>query len=452
MARRFEEAGLPARALVGGDREREQVLRDFREGRLCALFTVDLLNEGVDIPEIDTVLFLRPTESATVFLQQLGRGLRLCDGKRYLTVLDFIATADRAFRFDLRYRALLGTTRSGLAQQVEAGFPVLPAGCAITLAPDAAQVVLDNLRHALSPRRDRLVAELRSLGADITLAGFLEHANLELPEVYNRRSFTELRREAGFPMPPAGPEEARLSLSIGRLLHVDDPFAIDRLVGALRQDAPQPLDPVVLTTLLDEAVVDPAAAARILWANPAIRHELVELLSLLRVGVAHVPIPLGHPRVPLSLHCRYRLEQVMAAFGAVKDGKLHRPREGVWFDPATGADVFFVTLQKAEKDYSPSTLYEDYALSRDRFHWQTQSATTPTSERGRRNLEHRERGITPLLFVRSQKRDERGDTVPYTFLGPLEIERWQGEKPISIVWRLLHPMPADVFESARVAG
>jgi hypothetical protein len=142
----------------------------------------------------------------------------------------------------------------------------------------------------------------------------------------------------------------------------------------------------------------------------------------------------------------------MAAFGAVKDGKLHRPREGVWFDPATGADVFFVTLQKAEKDYSPSTLYEDYALSRDRFHWQTQSATTPTSERGRRNLEHRERGITPLLFVRSQKRDERGDTVPYTFLGPLEIERWQGEKPISIVWRLLHPMPADVFESARVAG
>jgi superfamily II DNA or RNA helicase len=108
MARKFVAAGL-------------------RAGELQILFAVDLFNEGLDIPEIDTVLFLRPTESAIVFLQQLGRGLRLCRGKSCLTVLDFIGQAHRNFRFDLRYRALLGGTRDQLEQQINEGVS-LPAG------------------------------------------------------------------------------------------------------------------------------------------------------------------------------------------------------------------------------------------------------------------------------------------------------------------------------------
>ena len=452
MAAQFSSAGLPSQALVGGEPNRDGLMRDFREGRISVLFTVDLLNEGVDVPEIDTILLLRPTESATVFLQQLGRGLRLCEGKRCLTVLDFIATADRSFRFDLRYRALVGGTRAELVRQVEEGFPVLPAGCSIQLAPDAAGVVLENLKAALSPRRDRLVAELRSLGEGCSLRAFLAHTGLELGELCRGRCFTDLKREAGFPMPPAGPEEAKFGTGLGRLLHLDDPELLRELEEEVRQAVPTMLSPVAMVTLLEEAMTQPEEAKRIFRRNPAILEELGELFPLLAEGVGHLPVRLENPAVPLKIHCRYRLEQVMAAFGAVKSGALLRPREGVWFDTQTRSDIFFVTLQKSEKDYSPGTLYEDYAISAERFHWQTQRGTTQNSERGRRNLKHREEGITPLLFVRPRRKDDMGGTVPYSFLGPVELERWEGERPISIVWRLLHPMPADIFATAKVAA
>lgn len=459
MAARFEEyfapLGLRARALIGGDTDREQVLSELRDGRLQALFTVDLLNEGVDIPEIDTVLFLRPTESATVFLQQLGRGLRLAEGKRSLTVLDFIGTADREFRFDLRYRAIVGGSRAGLEEQVKQGFPVLPAGCSLTLDEDSARIVLENLKVTLSPRKDRLVRELRALGEGVTLPGFLEHTGLDLADLYSGRCFTELKRLAGFHLPEPGPDESTLGRALPRLLHVDDPALLDTALTAFREAAPSPVDPslrVLLVTLLGDAgVLDPASIDA-LWRHPALRAELVELLDHLRAQVGHVPVPLERPRVPLAVHCRYRLEQVMAAFHAVHNGALVRPREGVWFDPKTRSDLFFVTLQKSEKDYSPSTMYNDYAISPDRFHWETQAATTPRSERGQRNIEHRKLGITPLLFVRSSRKDERGETMPYLFLGPVEIERWSGEKPIQIEWRLRHPIPADAFSEMRVAG
>ena len=130
MARVFNEAGIPAASVTGGTHQNDRVeaLRALRDRRVNILFTADLFNEGLDLPSVDTVLFLRPTESATIFLQQLGRGLRLAPDKPVLTALDFVGHQRKEFRFDVRYRALTGTTRRGLAHQVEQGFPFLPSG------------------------------------------------------------------------------------------------------------------------------------------------------------------------------------------------------------------------------------------------------------------------------------------------------------------------------------
>lgn len=76
------------------------------------IFCVDMFNEGVDIVSLDMVMFLRPTESPTVFLQQLGRGLRICPGKQYLTVLDFIGNYEKAGRVTF----LLSGSKSQAAQ------------------------------------------------------------------------------------------------------------------------------------------------------------------------------------------------------------------------------------------------------------------------------------------------------------------------------------------------
>src|SRR5690606_16407403 len=168
---------------------------DLEEGRLNVLFTVDLFNEGVDIPSVDTVLFLRPTESATVFLQQLGRGVRLHEGQPCLTALDFIGDAHQNFRFDLRYRALLGGTAKQIREQIEEDFPFLPPGCAMRLDRVARETVLRNIAAITTDGVRWLSQELRELGPETTLAQFLDQTGTEPIELYDgaRRSFTWLK-------------------------------------------------------------------------------------------------------------------------------------------------------------------------------------------------------------------------------------------------------------------
>ena len=159
----------------------------------------------LDLPQVDTVLFLRPTQSSTVFLQQLGRGLRRARGKAVLTVLDFIGQHRREFRFDVRYRALTGGSRRALLDDIEHGFPFLPSGSQLVLDRVARTIVVENVRQQLRPGIRAVVADLRSRG-DLLLADFLRDSGRDLADVYaQRRSWTGLRREAGLPAPPAGP-------------------------------------------------------------------------------------------------------------------------------------------------------------------------------------------------------------------------------------------------------
>ncbi len=200
MAARFTAAGIAGRAVTAttSSTDRSAALAALRDGAVQVLFTVDLFNEGIDLPTVDTVLFLRPTESATVFLQQLGRGLRLAEGKACLTVLDFIGAQHRDFRFDLRYRALTGVTRRRLVREIQDGFPTLPAGCHVELDRVAAEVVLENVRRALDVRWPGLVAEARALPGS-TLIDFLTETGTELEDLYRGRDrgWLALQRAAG---------------------------------------------------------------------------------------------------------------------------------------------------------------------------------------------------------------------------------------------------------------
>jgi len=136
---------------------------------------VDLFNEGIDVPTVDTLLMLRPTMSGTLFQQQLGRGLRHHPGKRLCTVLDFVGQHRREFRFDTRYGALLGGTRRHVHKQVEADFPFLPSGCDFSLDPVARDIVLRSLKHAVPSGWTARVRELAQLANPaISLSDFLE--------------------------------------------------------------------------------------------------------------------------------------------------------------------------------------------------------------------------------------------------------------------------------------
>ena len=181
MARVFNEAGIPSLTVTSGpgSADRAIALTRLKDCEVNVIFTVDVFNEGVDNPAVDTILFLRPTESATVFLQQLGRGLRRAKDKPVLTAIDFVGHQRKEFRFDTRYRAITGATKTGLQRQVEHGFPFLPAGSQIVLDRQAQEIVLANIKSQLSTSWKQIVAELRSYG-DLPLAEFLHESGLEL--------------------------------------------------------------------------------------------------------------------------------------------------------------------------------------------------------------------------------------------------------------------------------
>jgi superfamily II DNA or RNA helicase/HKD family nuclease len=457
MAEAFERAGLPAVSVTRetSRADRDDALARLQDGTLRCIFSVDVFNEGVDLPAVDTVLFLRPTESSIVFLQQLGRGLRRHPGKRCLTVIDLVSEVDRRFRYDVRYRVLLGGERIGrasLRQQIADGFPMLPSGCSVELDRVSRDIVLDNVGQALAIDRRSLTSELRAMG-DVDLRTFLREAGLELEDLYRGgRTFTDLRRAADLPCEPAGPREDDLGRGIARLLHVDDRRRIDAWQAVARGGVIDDRLAWMLSTLLFGRDSGPALLGT-LRDHPALAAEMCAVLALLDERLDHAVWPFSvRPEVPLAVHARYRLQEVMAAFGDVRDGALYLPREGEHFDAPSACNLLFVTLEKDEADYSPTTMYRDYALGPARFHWQTQSGTRPTDKKGLRHVQHESQGVTPLLFVRERRKDDRGETVPYVFLGSVRVAGWSGERPMNIEWELHRPMPARVLRAAAIVA
>ena len=465
MAQVFNDAGVPALAVSGETTpaERAQALADLRDRRVNILFAADLFNEGLDLPDVDTVLFLRPTESATIFLQQLGRGLRRTRSKPVLTVLDFVGHHRKEFRFDAKLRALTGHTRRGLQREIERGFPFLPSGCQIVMDRQSQTLVLENIKAQIGNRWKQMVAELRSYG-DCDLGSFLEESGLELADVLRAgsHSWTRLRRDAGLATREGSVMEERLLKRVRAFAHVDDPVRADAYSRLLSDDGPayhelSPSEQLLARMLFFSLWPDGGQHAsyddglQALRRERATRDEVRSVVDLSFDHARHRPRDLAGSlaAVPLKVHARYQREEVLAALDyASLERKPNSFREGVLYVPELNVDAFFVTLTKSESDYSPTTLYRDYPVSPTQFHWESQSTTSIASKTGQRYLSG---ASTVLLFVRQHKSDPFG-TSPYLFAGPATYVEHRGDRPIAITWQLEHALPADFFTSATVAA
>ena len=176
----------------------------------------------------------------------------------------------------------------------------------------------------------------------------------------------------------------------------------------------------------------------------ATRAEISTVVDLSFEAARHVPHELGGPLagVPLRVHARYQREEILAALDFPRLPNSFR--EGVLYLPDLNVDAFFITLKKSEADYSPSTMYADYPISRELFHWESQSTTSVASKTGQRYITG---ASTVLLFARQEQKDEFG-TAPYLFLGPATYVSHTGDRPIAITWKLQTPMPSDFFNHA----
>ncbi|MCW2778053.1 MAG: type restriction protein res subunit, partial [Frankiales bacterium] len=429
MADRFRRAGIPALS-VDADTPSDQrceALQALRERRVNVLFAVDLFNEGLDLPDVDTLLLLRPTASSTVFLQQLGRGLRRTRDKAVLSVLDFIGQQRREFRFDRRYTALTGLTRHVLADQVSQGFPYLPPGCQVLLDQVTQDQVLTSLRARLRLTRRQRAADAATVGS-VELRSYLQVASADLPDVYKGGSWTGLLRAAGLPCLEPGPAEGPLLARVAALLHVDDQERVDaytRLVSSEHryEDLPprdQRYARMLFFTLWPDKGGFPSYddGLRHLRAHPAVCEELRQVFALGLERAAHVPVRLPG-EVTLATHARYRREELLAALDWASLERSARGNiTGVAWAEATQTDALMVNLRKSERAFSPTTMYRDYALTDRLFHWESQNATSTSSPAGQRYLHHEERGSSVLLFVRDTPTDELG-AAPFLLLGPV---------------------------------
>jgi hypothetical protein len=407
---------------------------------------------------------LRPTESPLLFLQQLGRGLRKAEGKTACTILDFVGHHRQEFRYDRRFRALLGGTRTDVMKHVEQGFPFLPAGCHMELDRVASERVLTSIRNAL-PRtiteRAKELAELAAYHDDVTLKQFLDATGLDLDDVYagTYASWSDLRTRAGLHTAPADEHEKVLRRACGRLLHVDDPERLGVWRRWLQQDTPpgvgiserqDRLLRMLLGQLLDQVPgreIGLHKGAAVLWAHPQIRRELVELFEVLEDQVSHLTPDLSVlPDVPLHIHARYTRIEIIAACGKGEGAKVMPWQSGVLYVEELRADLLAFTLDKTGDAFSPTTRYRDYAISRDLIHWESQSVTRADSDTGKRYQEHEERGSHVLLFARLNTHERA-----FHFLGPATYVRHESEQPMAITWKLHHRLPGDLYQSFAAA-
>jgi superfamily II DNA or RNA helicase len=460
MAKYFTSVGIPSVAVWGDspENERRAALADLAAGRVNVVFTVDLFNEGIDVPNVDTLLMLRPTESPTLFLQQLGRGLRPAPEKAVCTVLDFVGHHRKEFRFDRRFRALLGGSRRDVERQIEAGFPFLPSGCHFELDRVAREIVLRSIREAIPSEWRAKCQELRALG-DVRLGEYLTETGLDLDDVYTaNHSWTELRRASGLRTASGGPDEPALLRAVGRLLHVDDHERLNAYRELVGHPSPPELNATderdrrlirmlvsSMTTLGTASPLDDALNQ--LWANPSVLDELREMLDLLDRRVDHLGAPLGIDAViPLQVHARYTRAEILAAFAVGEGARPPTWQTGVWWNEHHETDLFAFTLDKSAGSFSPTTRYRDYAISPSLIHWESQGTTSLASDVGQRYVTQREQGTNVVLFARLSTSD-RG----FWCLGPATHVRHEGERPIAITWQLDHSLPGDLFAAFAAA-
>lgn len=467
MAEKFCLAGLKADHLSSANNHNRDIVRNqLLNKEINYLFVVDIFNEGVDIPEIDTVLFLRPTESLTIFLQQLGRGLRLAENKDCLTVLDFVGNSRPEYNFENKFRALIGKTSTTVTKEIEDNFPHLPLGCSIILEKKAKQIILDNITKATTLNRNQLIQKIQNFQhqstLELNLRNFTEFNQIPLPIIYKRGGWKRLCHDAGRLEKLDTINEKEIIRAISNkwlscsstsyfefvLKLAQKEFKIS--INDFNETERQMLLMLHYDVWLEAGGFESLEKSiRAIGRNKVFVDEIIEILEILidDIGFKEIGIELPYSQ-PLKVHSRYTRDQILAAFGLSTFERKSPSREGVAENLNLNTELLFINLIKSEENFSPTTMYDDYAINETLFHWQSQNSAGPETPKGKSYIAHQKNKKKILLFVREKKEDEYGNTMGYVFVGEAQLNEHYGAKPMNIKWELNEPLPHFLWKEA----
>lgn len=467
MANKFALAGLRSNYLTSSNSgERHAIRNQLQSKEINYLFAVDIFNEGIDIPEIDTVLFLRPTESLTVFLQQLGRGLRLADGKESLTVLDFVSNARPEYNFENKFRALIGKTSTPVKKEIEDNFPHLPLGCSIILEKKAKEVILSNITAATKLSSNQLVQKIKGFENQsilpLSLRNFVAFYDLPLQLIYKSNCWKRHCQLAGIVPDFESNNEARIFSAIKKKwLSTSSSSYFNFILSLAKNDFNIKVNDLpevekYMALMLHYDVWQEAGcfnsledSIREIGKNQVLVAEMIELLEILidKIDFKEINIELPYAQ-PLKLHARYTRDQILAAFRLSSFESKSSNREGVANISQLNSELLFINLIKSEEDFSPTTMYDDYAVNETLFHWQSQNSAGPETPKGISYIQHKQNKRKILLFVREKTNDEFSNTMGYVFVGEGSIQYHYGSRPMSIAWELNEPLPHYLWKDA----
>ena len=475
MARMLNETGYKSKSVTSRSAvDLDSAAEELARGEINYLCVADILNEGIDIPEIDTVLFLRPTESLTIFLQQLGRGLRLADGKTCLTVLDFVAQANQNYNYECRFRALVGRSSSSIEKEIKNGFLFLPRGCSITMEKQAQEYILKNIKESIFNLR-RLRREVASFtqntGQELTIENFLENFGLDWRLIYKTPgSWARLKVQAGFNIEGFDINSKYIKLiegGLARLYHTNSYDYLSYLSRLLCNDMKQVSSPTKREKKFHKLFYYTIWQNNIEKVNEIYNLTFSTMEDAVR-SLNEMPwmIEELHYLIQLRLSCLSKTtkwlkvddEAEIELYGCYSADEIHLLLEdklgrwqvlGTQFNHERKFAMVFVTLNKSDKEYSPSTQYEDYAISAYQFHWQSMNSVRIDSAEGQRIINQNNNGWKYLLFVRDSKKDEYSNTNSYYCLGFMDFHESTGEKPINVVWNMQNPIPGFMLETAK---
>ena len=472
MASKFTLCGLNAEALTSeNDKDRSAMLLKLKNKKINYLFVVDMLNEGVDIPEVDTILFLRPTKSLTVFIQQFGRGLRKSKGKTHVDILDFVGNYRKEFNFTDRMRVMLGRTSMSVEEELVRGCPHLPLGCQIILEPKAKEFIMANIREAIKSFTHSKICNLvrnfeRDQSIPLTLSNFILIHKIPLDKLYKNSTWNHYLHETGIRSEESSFNE-ELNRAVFRKWLATDSYSYLSFIQNLAQksfvvnvDELSEIDRkrllMLYYDLFEKGNQFPTLQDMVnsLAEDACFCEEVEEVITLIlkNNNAYEKDDNSGVSDFPLKLHGVYTRAQIQVAIGTSTLQEKSSGREGVERNKQLNLEAMFVDIIKNREEGS-TTDYDDKALSPILFQWDTQNRVKPESKEGKAYIEQKQ---TMLLFVREQKNfaEDKNRTLGYVYLGKVTLNEWEYKNlgsrwQMQIRWNMKDPIPGSVMHFAR---
>jgi len=367
---------------------------------------------------------------------------------------------------------MVGKKNTTTSKEKEDDFPHLPLGCSIILEKKAKDIILQNIKNATSLNRNQLLNKIRNYrhqtGLSLTLKNFTEFYHIPLQTIYKRGNWKRLCALADqiedYPLL----NETEIYRAISKKwLSCNSTSYFQFIFDLAKKDFKVIIikmgewEKTMGLMLHYDVWQSPGGfnsleeSIHTIGKNKALTEEIIEVLEILldKINFLEKEIELPYSQ-PLKLHSRYTRDQILVAFRMSTFEKVSSNRIGVGVaeNKEINTEVLFIDLIKSEKDFSPSTLYQDYALSETLFHWQSQNAAMPEKGKGLSYIKHQDLDKTILLFVREKNEDEFGNTMGYVFLGDYKLIDYYGSKPMSITWELEEAMPPYLWkDTAKMA-